>query len=200
MSQKNHITNQNYKITREDRSKLLSQNSFTVWFTGLSGSGKSTLANLLELALHQKGKLTYILDGDNIRAGLSKDLDFSLEDRKENIRRMGEVSKLMVEAGIITISAFISPLEEDRQFVRSLFRPEVFIEVFVDCPLEVCETRDVKGLYSKAREGIIKDFTGIDSPYQVPSSSELVIKTHLFSPEECIAQIMQLIETKLRLG
>jgi len=200
MSQKNHITNQNYKITREDRSKLLSQNSFTVWFTGLSGSGKSTLANLLELALHQKGKLTYILDGDNIRAGLSKDLDFSLEDRKENIRRIGEVSKLMVEAGIITISAFISPLEEDRQFVRSLFRPEVFIEVFVDCPLEVCETRDVKGLYSKAREGIIKDFTGIDSPYQVPSSPELVIKTHLFSPDECIAQIMQLIETKLRLG
>lgn len=193
-----NIVQQNYKIGKKNRNELLNQNSFTIWFTGLSGSGKSTLANLLEQTLHKNGKLTYILDGDNIRGGLNSDLDFSLEARKENIRRIGEVSKLIVQAGVITLSAFISPIEEDRKIVRDLFKPEEFVEVFVDCPLEVCEQRDVKGLYQKAREGKIKNFTGIDSPYESPNQPEIVVKTNIYTPEECINQIMGMIETKFR--
>lgn len=198
MAKQKYIVHQDHKITQTHRNGLLNQKSFAIWFTGLSGSGKSTLANLLEQRLYNSGKLTYILDGDNVRAGLNKDLDFSAEARKENIRRIGEVSKLMVDAGLIVISAFISPFEEDRQTVRQLFKPEEFIEVFVDCPLEVCEQRDVKGLYQKARKGIIKDFTGIDSPYEKPQNAEVIVKTSEHTKEECINQVIDFIEDKLQ--
>ena len=179
-----------HKVDKQARQTLLKNKSLLVWFTGLSGSGKSTLANLLEQKLYEKGLHTHILDGDNVRAGLNKDLDFSEQGRKENIRRIGEVAKLMVDAGLIVISAFISPFREDRAFVRNLLEDGEFIEVFVDCPLEICEQRDVKGLYQKAREGKIKNFTGIDSPFEVPKAAEVTVQTHKQSAEECVEQIM----------
>jgi adenylylsulfate kinase len=152
------------KIKKEDRQRQKGHKSAILWFTGLSGSGKSTLAHAVEERLFEMGVHTYVLDGDNIRTGLNKDLGFSAEDRKENIRRIGEVAKLFVDAGIMTLTAFISPYKQDRQFVRSLVKKGEFIEIYVKCPLEICERRDVKGLYKKARRGIIKNFTGIDDP------------------------------------
>ena len=149
-----------------------------IWFTGLSGSGKSTIANQVANGLHQLGKLTYVLDGDNIRHGLNKNLGFSPEDREENIRRIGEVAKLFADAGVITTTAFISPYRKDRDKAREILEDGRFIEVFVDCPLEVCESRDPKGLYKKARAGEIKEFTGIDAPYEVPENAEIVINTN----------------------
>lgn len=177
-------------VKREHREKLLSQKSVLLWFTGLSGSGKSTVASALEKRLHEMGKLTYLLDGDNIRHGLNFDLGFSEEDRIENIRRIGEVSKLMVDAGIITISTFISPFREDREKVRGLLGKS-FIEVFIDCPLGVCEQRDPKGIYKKARNGEIKNFTGIDSPYENPENPEITVATHLNSLDECVDEIIK---------
>lgn len=177
MSNKNIIPHQ-HKISVEDRRSAKGHPSKVIWFTGLSGSGKSTLAGKLEEELYKKGWHTYLLDGDNVRMGLNKGLGFSLEDRKENIRRIGEVSKLFVDAGVIVLSAFVSPLREDRDFVRSLFPKGDFVEVFVDCPLEICEQRDVKGLYAKARKGEIKDFTGISSPFEEPQNPEVRIETH----------------------
>lgn len=195
---KSFVIPQNHKINKEDRNRLTGNRSFVIWFTGLSGSGKSTLANLLEQKLYDKGILTYILDGDNIRFGLNKDLDFSDEGRKENIRRIGEVAKLMSDAGIVVLTAFISPFREDRITVRKLLNENEFIEIYVKCDLSVCEERDVKGLYSKARAGEIKDFTGINSPYEEPENPELVIDTTENSSEESVEKIFQYIEPRLK--
>lgn len=194
---KSFVIPQIHKINKEDRNKLTGNRSFVVWFTGLSGSGKSTLANFLEQKFYEKGFLTYILDGDNIRFGLNKDLDFSDGGRKENIRRIGEVAKLMTDAGIVVLTAFISPFREDRNTVRSLLDKNDFIEIYVKCDLNVCEERDVKGLYSKARAGEIKDFTGIDSPYEEPENPEFVIDTTENSIEESVDMIYTYLESRL---
>jgi len=165
-------------ITRQDREILNGHKSFVLWFTGLSGSGKSTLAHAVEKKLHERGCRTFVLDGDNVRHGLSSNLSFSEEDRKENIRRIGEAAKLMTEAGLIAMTAFISPFRVDREMVRGLLPHGEFIEVYCNASLEVCESRDVKGLYKKARAGEIKNYTGIDSPYDVPINPEIEIDTH----------------------
>ncbi|MGB3619297.1 MAG: adenylyl-sulfate kinase [Catalinimonas sp.] len=166
-----------HALGKADRRAQSGHRSFIVWFTGLSGSGKSTLAGRLEQRLFADGVRTYILDGDNVRTGLCKDLTFSGEDRQENIRRIGEVAKLMVDAGVVVLSAFISPFRADRQKVRDLVGDREFVEVFVNCPLDVCEQRDVKGLYQKARRGEIKNFTGIDSPFEEPTTPEVEVHT-----------------------
>ncbi|MBF0100556.1 MAG: adenylyl-sulfate kinase [Desulfobacterales bacterium] len=176
-------------ISRIDREKHKRHRGFTVWLTGLSASGKSTLACALESALYEKGCHTYVLDGDNIRHGLNNNLGFSPEDREENIRRIGEVAKLFRDAGIINITAFISPYVKDRQLARSLSDQNDFIEVFVDCPLEVCETRDPKGMYKKARSGLIKGFTGISAPYEPPEEPEIHLYTHHLTVSECVQQM-----------
>ncbi len=183
-------------LTKKERQKLKGHKSFILWFTGLSGSGKSTLAHAVEEELFKMGKHTYILDGDNIRSGLNKDLGFSMEDREENIRRIGEVSKLFVDAGIITLTAFISPYKKDRDFVRNLVEEGEFIEIYVKCPLEVCEQRDVKGLYKKARAGIIKNFTGIDDPYEEPENPEITVETDRETIEESINKIISYLKDK----
>ena len=164
-----------HKVSRSDREKIKKQKSCVLWFTGLSGSGKSTIANELEKRLNEMGYHTYLLDGDNIRAGLNKDLGFTKEDRRENIRRIAEVAKLFVDAGIITITAFISPFREDREMAKNIIGEEDFIEVFVDTPLEECIRRDPKGLYKKALRGEIREFTGVDSPYEPPEKPTLHI-------------------------
>jgi adenylylsulfate kinase len=181
-------------ITREDRQQLNGHRGCTVWLTGLSGSGKSTIAVDLEKRLLERGVRTYILDGDNIRHGLNKNLGFSPEDRTENIRRIGEVAKLFGDAGLVALTAFISPYRADRDQVRAIMQPGDFIEVFVDCPVEVCEQRDVKGLYKKARAGEIKEFTGISAPYEAPAKPELVIETSGQSVEESALQILAYLE------
>jgi adenylyl-sulfate kinase len=172
---------------------LLQQNPKVIWFTGLSGSGKSTLATRLEVQLFKKNFKTYLLDGDNVRTGLNKDLDFSDYARKENIRRIGEVSKLFLDSGLIVLSAFISPFEEDRNLVRQIVGSANFIEVFVDCPLDVCETRDIKGLYKRARAGEVKNFTGISSPYERPLNPDITVSTHLQSIEESLNLLLHSI-------
>lgn len=184
------IVKQDYKISRADREKLLQQKPVLLWLTGLSGSGKSTIADRVEQSLHEQGYKTYLLDGDNIRHGLNNNIDFSEEGRKENIRRIGEVAKLFVDAGIIVISAFISPFREDREAVRKLLKEGEFIEIHVDCPLEVCEQRDVKGLYAKARRGEIPNFTGISSPFEIPTHPEITVHTHQEKLEDCVNQIL----------
>ena len=196
---KSFVIPQIHKINKEDRNQLTGNRSFVIWFTGLSGSGKSTLANFLEQKLYNKGILTYILDGDNIRSGLNKDLDFSDEGRKENIRRIGEVAKLMTDAGIVVLTAFISPFREDRKTVRELMNKNDFIEMYVKCDLKVCEERDVKGLYSKARAGEIKDFTGIDSPYEEPENPVFVVVTTDNSVEESVERIYNYLEDRLKI-
>lgn len=175
-----------HKITRAERSVNKNQKPCLLWFTGLSGSGKSTIANALDVALHKRGYHTFLLDGDNVRHGLCSDLGFSDDDREENIRRVGEVCKLFADAGLIVMSAFISPFTSDRRMVRKLFPEGEFIEVFMDTPLETCEERDPKGLYRKARSGEIKHFTGIDSPYEIPTHPELRLDTSSMSAEECV--------------
>ncbi len=183
----NNIHPSDFKISKVDRTNRLNQNPKLIWFTGLSGSGKSTLANAVEARLFDNGFLTYLLDGDNIRTGLNKDLGFSSEDRIENIRRIAEVSKLMMDAGILVVSAFISPFREEREMIAQLVGESNFLEVFVDCPLEICEQRDVKGLYQKARAGMIKNFTGIDSPYEAPLSPSM----HIHSDKEELKDSVQ---------
>lgn len=173
-----------HEITKEDRRNLNKHGSAIVWFTGLPSSGKSTLANEVEKKLITHAIRTYILDGDNVRMGLNKGLGFSEEDRAENIRRIGEVSKLFVDAGDIVLSAFVSPYRRDRDAIREKVEDGEFIEIFIKCPVEVCEKRDVKGLYKKAREGVIKGFTGIDDPYEEPLNPEIVIDTDKISLEE----------------
>jgi len=180
----------NQQITKEDRSKLTAQKPCVLWFTGLSGSGKSTIANALEELLYHNKNFTYLLDGDNIRHGLNKDLQFDERSRVENIRRVGEVSKLFVDSGLIVLTAFISPFIQDRELVKGLLDEGEFIEVFIDTPLEVCESRDPKGLYKKARAGEIKDFTGIDSPYEKPLEADIHINTDKTSPKEACEQII----------
>lgn len=175
----------NQNITKEKRFTLLKQKPCVIWFTGLSGSGKSTISNAVEVELFKRGIKTYLLDGDNIRHGLNKDLGFSEIDRIENIRRIGEVSKLFVDSGLIVLTAFISPFKSDRQIAKSLVKYDEFIEVFIDSPLDVCESRDPKGLYKKAREGAIKNFTGISSPYEAPEDPQIHIKTDIYSVSEC---------------
>ncbi|HGY56888.1 MAG TPA: adenylyl-sulfate kinase [Caldithrix abyssi] len=181
-------------ITNADRERLLQQKGVVIWFTGLSGSGKSTLAHAVEEKLFEKGHLTYVLDGDNIRHGLNKNLGFSPEDREENIRRIGEVAKLFADAGIITMTAFISPYRADRDKARALLDDGRFIEVYVKVPLEVAEERDPKGLYKKARAGEIKQFTGIDAPYEEPLNAELVIDTSEHSLEESAEIVLKYLQ------
>ena len=182
----NNIVWHNQSITKEKRLILLNQKPCILWFTGLSGSGKSTIANAVELELFKRRRKTYLLDGDNVRHGLNKDLGFNEQDRIENIRRIGEVAKLFVDSGLIVLTAFISPFKSDRQIARSLVKYDEFIEVFIDTPLEVCEQRDPKGLYKKARDGAIKNFTGISSPYEAPEEPQIHIKTDEHSIDECV--------------
>lgn len=185
-------------ITREDRNRLLNQKGATLWFTGLSGSGKSTIAVALESALYERGQLCYRLDGDNIRLGINKNLGFSEEDRSENIRRIGEIAKLFVDTGVISLSSFISPYRIDRDNVRQLHRDAqmAFIEIYVDCPLEEAENRDPKGLYKKARAGEIKNFTGIDDPYEAPENPELRLNTAEMTVEEEVSAIISYLESQ----
>lgn len=196
---KENIIPHSHQVGRKDRERKSGHKSKVIWFAGLSGSGKSTLASSLEHWLHTKGKNTYILDGDNIRTGLNNDLDFSDTSRKENIRRIAEVSKLFLDAGVIVLTAFISPFREDRRAAREVIGTDNFIEVHVDCPLEVCESRDVKGLYKKAREGKIKDFTGIDSPFEIPENPDISVNTADHSLEDCLKELIEKIEPKIRL-
>ncbi|SMF36725.1 adenylylsulfate kinase [Alteromonadaceae bacterium Bs31] len=179
-----------HAVTKEMHAEHKKQKPCLIWFTGLSGSGKSTIANALDHELYRRGQHTYLLDGDNVRHGLNKDLGFSDSDREENIRRIGEASRLFVDAGLIVLSAFISPFRSDRQIARDLLPDGEFIEVFMATPLDVCEQRDPKGLYKKARSGQIKYFTGIDSPYEQPESPEVTINTAENSVEQCVAQII----------
>ncbi|MFO8183423.1 MAG: adenylyl-sulfate kinase [Candidatus Aegiribacteria sp.] len=191
-----NLTWHHHGICRADREKLLGHRGATIWLTGLSGSGKSTVADVLSEMLHQRGVLTAILDGDNIRHGLNRDLGFSPEDRKENIRRISEVARLFSSFGIVNILAFISPYREDRDFARSIQEDDDFVEVYVEVPLEVAEERDPKGLYKKARSGEIPSFTGISAPYEEPLSPEVVLKTAESTPEECAAEIIRVLEEK----
>ena len=183
-------------IARSDRYAMMGQKGATLWFTGLSGSGKSTVAVALEKALYKRGKLSYRLDGDNIRLGINKNLGFSAEDRTENIRRIGEISKLLVDCGVIALSSFISPYQEDRDRVRALHAESgfAFIEVFIDCTLDVAETRDPKGLYKKARAGEIKNFTGIDDPYEPPQNPEIHLHTDQMTLEQEVSLIICYLE------
>lgn len=179
-----------HRVSKSERATLKKQRPCVLWFTGLSGSGKSTLANALEAKLYQMGHHTYLLDGDNVRHGLNRDLGFSDTDRIENIRRIGEAAKLFVDSGLIVLTAFISPFRSDRQMARTLLEQGEFLEVFVDAPLEVCETRDPKGLYAKARRGEIKQFTGIDSPYESPEAAEVRVDTGSHDVDACIDTLM----------
>ncbi len=180
-------------LSRQDKEKLLHQHSAVVWFTGLSGAGKTTLARQLERELSQREFLTQILDGDNIRTGISNNLGFSEADRKENIRRVAEVSKLFLDCGIVCLNSFISPTQAIRQMAKTIIGPEDFIEVYVNAPLAVCEQRDVKGLYKKARAGMIKQFTGIDAPYEPPENPDVEIRTDRLSIKDSVNRILEVV-------
>ena len=191
-----HTVPQNYKITKSQRETLHGHKAYLIWFTGLSGSGKSTLANLVEMALHQQGLSTYILDGDNIRQGINKDLSFAPQDRTENIRRVAEISNLMLDAGVITLAAFVSPYIKDREAVKQIVGPDNVIEIYVNTSLAACESRDVKGLYKKARAGEIKNMTGVSAPYQAPIHPDIKVVTDGQTIQESVAIIMQFLNTK----
>ncbi|WCK55337.1 adenylyl-sulfate kinase [Aneurinibacillus sp. Ricciae_BoGa-3] len=186
----------NTTVTKKDRQELNGHKSGILWFTGLSASGKSTLANVLEKELHTRGLRTYLLDGDNIRHGINKDLGFSPEDRTENIRRIGEVAKLFVDAGALVLTAFISPYQADRQLARSLVDEGEFIEIYVKCSIETCEQRDPKGLYKKAKNGEIPQFTGISSPYEEPEKPELIVENDKQTLQQSVEQIITYLEEK----
>ena len=187
-----------FRIKQKDRLKIMNQKPVLIWFTGLSGSGKSTLANGTEVALHRLGYKTYLLDGDNIRCGLNSDLKFTMEDRMENIRRIAEVSKLMMDAGLVVIAAFITPLHQEREMIKNLVGVDNFLEVFVDCPLAVCEKRDVKGLYEKARKGMIPNFTGITSPYEPPENPFIRIKSNEEKTSDSIKMVVKSLIHKIQ--
>lgn len=187
------IVRQVLTIDQQQQRAIKHHASAVIWFTGLSGAGKSTLANALFEALYALNCHAYVLDGDNIRHGLCSDLGFSLADRKENLRRVAEVAKLMTDAGLIVIASFISPLAADRQMVRMINHDATFVEVYCDANLAVCEARDVKGLYNKARSGLIAEFTGISAPYEIPSHPELVLNTATASIEECVKQVVEFL-------
>jgi len=183
-------------VTRERRQQLNSHKSSILWFTGLSGAGKSSLAHALEEELHQLGCSTYVLDGDNVRHGLCGDLSFSNDDRQENIRRIGNVAKLFLEGGTIVLTAFISPFKKDRAIVRNMVQHGDFVEIYCNTPIEVCEQRDVKGLYSKARKGEIKEFTGISSPYEKPTKPDITVLTGKDSIDDCVEQIIKFLKSR----
>jgi adenylyl-sulfate kinase len=193
-----HIIEHIHNVTKQSRAELLGQKPLVLWFTGLSGSGKSTIAGLVEEHLHEEGFATYLLDGDNIRKGLNRDLQFSAEDRKENIRRIGEAAKLFVDAGVVVLCAFISPFAEDRRLVREMLGRDEFIEIYVNCPLETAEQRDTKGLYQKARAGELKDFTGIDSPYEAPEHPDVELRSDELSAEQAAEKVLRIIKKKIR--
>lgn len=188
-----NLTQYERRLTRADYHRRNGHGSALLWFTGLSGSGKSTLAHLVEERLFESGWYTYVLDADNLRAGLNGDLGFSAAERRENIRRVGEVARLFSDAGVVVLAALISPFREDRDRVRALFGPQEFFEIYVKCPLTICETRDPKGLYRRARAGEIPDFTGIDSPYEEPELPELVLATNELCVDDCVSQVLQLL-------
>ena len=194
-----NVIQQDYNVSVEHRRKQNKHNSLLIWFTGLSGSGKSTLANQVEVALHEQGLRTYVLDGDNIRRGLNTDLDFTPEGRKENLRRIAEAAKLFIDAGVVTLAAFISPLQKDREKIKQIVGEDNFIEIYVKASVEACEKRDVKGLYQKARNGEIKNFTGISAPYEEPKNPDVVVNSEKETIEESIQIIMDQIKTKLEL-
>jgi adenylylsulfate kinase len=196
MGNRNNITWHHSTVTKADRHLLNGHKSCVLWFTGLSGSGKSTLANEVDYKLFEHRFRSYVLDGDNIRHGLNNDLSFGIEDRKENIRRIGEVAKLFVDGGHIVSSAFISPFREDRELVRNMFDSNEFIEIFLNCPIYVCEDRDPKGLYKKARNGEITDFTGITSPYEIPDYPEIIIETNKITIEQSVNKIVAYLKEK----
>lgn len=187
----------NRLLTRADRELLLGQRAKALWFTGLSGSGKSTIAQHLERHLHNAGFLVQVLDGDNLRTGINNNLGFSIEERQENIRRVAEIAKLYLQTGVITINSFISPTVEIREFAKSIIGADDFLEIYVNAPLETCEQRDVKGLYEKARQGQIKGFTGIDSPYEAPQNPALEIRTDKQTIEEAVETVFQFVLSKI---
>ena len=193
-----HTKKYNYKITKSQRERLHGHNTYLLWFTGLSGSGKSTLANLVEIALHKKGISTFILDGDNIRQGINKDLSFSAEDRTENIRRIAEISNLMLNAGLLTLAAFVSPYIKDRESAKQIVGADNFLEIYVNSSIEECIRRDVKGLYEKAKKGEIKNMTGISAPYEAPVNPDLEVITDGHSIEENVEIILEFITKKLK--
>lgn len=195
-----NIFEQKYRVSRQDREAVLGHRPLVIWFTGLSGSGKSTIANLVELELNNMRILTYTLDGDNVRGGLNKDLNFSESDRKENIRRIAEVAKLFVDSGVIILAAFISPYKRDREMVRDIVDNENFIEVYINTSIKECEKRDVKGLYRLARAGEIKNMTGIDAPYEPPSNPDIEILTEKMSIKESVKYIVDFIKIKLNIN
>jgi adenylylsulfate kinase len=188
-----------YQISKEDRQKAKSHKSFLLWFTGLSGSGKSTIANVVEQELYNLGVNTYTLDGDNIRKGINNDLSFSPEDRTENIRRIAEISNLMIDAGLVTLAAFVSPYKKDRENIKSIVKDVNFVEVYINTSVEECERRDVKGLYKKARAGEIKNMTGISARYEAPENPDIEIETEKVSVETAVKQILDYIRPKLQL-
>ena len=196
MGNSKNITWHQSSVTKKERHLLNGHESCVLWFTGLSGSGKSTLANAVDHALFQQNIRSYVLDGDNIRHGLNRDLSFGIEDRQENIRRIGEVAKLFVDSGLIVSSAFISPFLEDRQLVRNLFAPSEYIEIFLNCPITICEGRDPKGLYKKARKGEIADFTGISSPYEMPTNPEITIETDTMTLGQSVERIIGFLKER----
>ena len=196
----NYITPHRFSVGRNERNQLNGHTSFVVWFTGLSGAGKSTLANLVEEKLMQQGVRTFSLDGDNIRTGINKDLKFTPKDRKENLRRIAEISKLFVDAGIVVIASFISPLQQDRNMIKEIVGTKNFYEIFVNTSLEECERRDVKGLYKKARRGEIPYFTGITAPYDAPENPEIEIKTENETVEESVERIVLQLQKKLNIN
>lgn len=196
MKTSEHVVWHHATVTRERREKLNGHRSCVLWFTGLSGAGKSTLAHAVEEELHQLGGRTFVLDGDNVRHGLSSNLGFGEDDRRENIRRIGEAAKLMMEAGIITMTAFISPFRGDREEVRNLMPHGDFLEIYCQASLEVCESRDVKGLYKKARAGLIKNYTGIDSPYETPLKPELVVETDVLTLQQSVDSVLGLLQER----
>ena len=193
---KNNIKWHKLAVDREKLEKMRGHKGMVLWFTGLSGSGKSTLANALNEVLHSEGLSTYLLDGDNIRHGLCKDLNFSDVDRQENIRRIGEVANLFMDAGIITITAFVSPFKADREKVRAIIGSDDFIEIYCSADIDVCEGRDTKGLYKKARLGEIKEFTGISSPYEIPSDPEIIVETGVLDLKNSVAKIVEYLNKK----
>jgi|TARA_R100000479_G_scaffold33554_3_gene13977 adenylylsulfate kinase len=194
-----NIIPHDFKITKKKRSELKEHNSFLIWFTGLSGSGKSTIANALEQELYNQKIHTYTLDGDNVRKGLNNDLAFTPEDRTENIRRIAETANLFVDAGVVVLAAFVSPYKKDRELIKKTVKDVNFIEIFIDTPIEECEKRDVKGLYAKARKGLIKDFTGVNAPYEAPDNATITIDTTKVSVSESVEIIMKAIKPKLEL-
>lgn len=183
-------------VTKRQRQNLHGHKSFILWFTGLSGSGKSTIANLVEQKLHEQNVSTYLMDGDNLRHGLNSDLGFSPEDRRENIRRIGETAKLFVNGGVVVLAAFVSPYRHDRQLVRELVESDEFIEIFVKCSLKTCKNRDPKGLYKKARDNEIKEFTGVSAPYEEPENPELIVETEQMTPRESCELILDYLKRK----